>query len=78
VEAAWPSYDVEAAAEPEVTLVVQVAGKVRDRLQVPTGLDQAQATERALASEAARRALGDRAQPRKVVYVPDKLINLVP
>jgi leucyl-tRNA synthetase len=78
VEAAWPSYDVEAAAEPEVTLVVQVAGRVRDRLQVPAGLDQAQATERALASEAARRALGDRAQPRKVVYVPDKLINLVP
>jgi leucyl-tRNA synthetase len=58
---------------------VQVGGKVRDRLRVPAGLDEAAATERALASEAARRALGgDGRRPGRVVYVPDKLINLVP
>jgi hypothetical protein len=51
---------------------------VRDRLQVPAGLDEAAATDRALASEAARRALGNGGHPSRVVYVPDKLINLVP
>jgi leucyl-tRNA synthetase len=74
--AAWPEYDPEAAAEPEVTLVVQVAGKLRDRLQVPAGLPEAQAIERALTSEKVTQHLGGR--PRKVVYVPDKILNLVP
>jgi len=77
-DAAWPVYDAAVAAEPEVTLVVQVAGRVRDRLRVPAGLDKSAATERALSSEAARRALGDGGRPTQVVYVPDKLINLVP
>ena len=78
-DAAWPEFDAAAAAEEEVTLVVQVGGKVRDRMRVPAGLDEAAATERALASEATRRALGgDGRPPRRVIYVPDKLINLVP
>jgi leucyl-tRNA synthetase len=74
----WPKLDEAAAAEPEVTLVVQVAGRVRDRLLVPAGLDEHSALERALASDATRRALGDGGEPRRVVYVPDTLINLVP
>ncbi|HSR23637.1 MAG TPA: leucine--tRNA ligase [Candidatus Eisenbacteria bacterium] len=81
VDAPWPAYDAAAAAEQEVTLVVQVGGRVRDRLRVPAGLDEAAATRLALASEAARRALGGgagAARPRRVVYVPDRLINLVP
>jgi leucyl-tRNA synthetase len=77
-DAAWPELDPAAAAEEEVTLVVQVAGRVRDRLRVPAGLDRAAAIERALASDATQRALGNGAQPSRVVYVPDKLINLVP
>ena len=77
-DASWPELDEAAAAEREVTLVVQVAGRVRDRLRVPAGLDEASATERALASETARRALGDGVRPGRVIYVQDKLINLVP
>ncbi|MBO0683687.1 MAG: leucine--tRNA ligase, partial [Candidatus Dormibacteraeota bacterium] len=77
-DAAWPDYDAEAAREEEVVLVVQVAGKVRDRLQVPAGLAEAEATERALASEAVRRALGNGNHPSRVIYRQDKLINLVP
>jgi leucyl-tRNA synthetase len=77
-DASWPEYDAAAAAEREVTLVVQVGGKVRDRLRVPAGLDEADATRRALASKAARRALGNGSRLSRVVYVPDKLINLVP
>jgi len=77
-DAAWPSYDAAAAAEREVTLVVQVGGRVRDRLRVPAGLDEQAAVERALSSDATLRALGNGGRPRRVVYVPDKLINLVP
>jgi leucyl-tRNA synthetase len=78
-DAAWPECDAAAAAEREVTLVVQVSGKVRDRLRVPAGLDEASAVEQALASEATRRALGgDDRRPSRIVYVPDRLLNLVP
>jgi leucyl-tRNA synthetase len=77
-DAQWPDYDAITAAEHEVTLVVQVAGKVRDRLRVPAGLDEPAAIELALASEATRRALGNGDRPSRVVYVQDKLINLVP
>jgi leucyl-tRNA synthetase len=76
-DAAWPVADPRLAAEPEVTLVVQVAGRVRDRLRVAAGLDERAAIERALASEAVRHALG-RDRPTRVIYVPDRLINLVP
>src|SRR3979409_56843 len=44
-DAAWPQYDPAAAAEPEATLVIQVAGKVRDRATVPAGTTEAQALE---------------------------------
>jgi leucyl-tRNA synthetase len=76
-DAAWPEYDAKAAAEPEVTLVVQVAGKVRDRLRTRAGLDEDGALQMALASEPVLRALAG-AEPSRVFYVPDKLINLVP
>jgi leucyl-tRNA synthetase len=73
----WPEYDAAAAAVPEVTLVVQVAGKVRDRLTVPVGTSEEKALEAALASDRVRAAFDGR-RPSKVVYVPDRLINLVP
>jgi len=76
-DATWPEFDAAAAAEPEVTLVVQVAGKVKDRLTVAAGLSEEQALAMALASERVRSALNG-TKPSKVVYVPNRLINLVP
>jgi len=76
-DAAWPQFDPAAAAEPEVTLVIQVAGKVRDRATVPVGTTEAAALEVAMRSEKVRAALNGRT-PSKVIYVPDRLINLVP
>ena len=76
-DAAWPAYNPAAAADPTITLVVQVGGKVRDRLELPAGLPEADAREAALRSEKVGRAL-DGKPPRQVVYVPDRLINLVP
>jgi leucyl-tRNA synthetase len=74
---AWPAFDPAAAAEPKVTLVVQVGGKLRDRLIVDAGLSEAAALELAIQSDKVRAVLDGRA-PAKVVYVPDRLINLVP
>jgi len=76
-DATWPEFDAAAAAEPQLTLVVQVAGKVRDRLPVASGLSEEQALAAALASDRVRAALNG-SQPSKVIYVPNKLINLVP
>jgi leucyl-tRNA synthetase len=72
----WPAFDQRALADAEVTLVIQVDGKTRDRIQVPAGLDKAHALERAKGTESVRRHLKDR-DPRKVIFVPDRLINLV-
>src|SRR5467141_3615100 len=76
-DATWPEFDAAAAAEPQVTLVVQVSGKVRDRLPVAAGLSEEQALAAALASDRVRAALNG-TKPSKVVYVPNRLINLVP
>jgi leucyl-tRNA synthetase len=72
----WPEVDLDATRAEEVVLVVQVNGKVRDRLTVPAGLSDQAAEEAALASEAVQKHLGGKA-PRKVIVVPDKLVNIV-
>jgi leucyl-tRNA synthetase len=77
-EAAWPEYDPQLAAEPEVTMVVQVAGRVRDRLRVRAGLSENDVLAIALASDKVRATLGSNGRPTRVVFVPDRLINLVP
>ncbi len=56
--------------------MIQVDGKTRDRIQVPAGLGKEHALERAKGREKVRRHLMDR-DPRKVIFVPDRLINLV-
>lgn len=72
----WPQVDEEAVAVEHFTLVVQVNGKVRDRLTVPVGISEADAKSAAEASEGAKKYLTGE-QPRKVIFVPGKLINIV-
>ncbi len=72
----WPVFDPSAVEVDEITLVVQVNGKVRDRLTVPVGTTEAEAQRLALASEAVQRHLGGKA-PRQVVYVEGRLVNIV-
>ncbi|MCC6906002.1 MAG: leucine--tRNA ligase [Anaerolineae bacterium] len=73
---AWPQADLEAAREDMITLVVQVNGKVRDRIDVPVGISEADAKARALASAKVQEAL-DETAPKRVVVVPGKLVNIV-
>ncbi|HEX9013988.1 MAG TPA: class I tRNA ligase family protein, partial [Anaerolineaceae bacterium] len=62
----WPAVDEEAAAQERITLVVQVNGKVRDRLTLPADVYQEEARTAALASEAVKKLLDGRT-PRQVV-----------
>ncbi|MFL6239206.1 MAG: leucine--tRNA ligase [Actinomycetes bacterium] len=75
--AAWPTADPALLVEESVICVVQVAGKVRDRLDVPPSIGEDELRERALSSEAVRRALDGRGVS-KVVVRPPKLVNVVP
>ncbi|MDP7619197.1 MAG: leucine--tRNA ligase [Dehalococcoidia bacterium] len=72
----WPSWDDRFVAQQEVTLVVQVDGKLRDRLTVPAEIDESAARELALSSEKVRTALGA-LEPKRIVYVPGRLVNVV-
>jgi len=75
-EAQWPSFDPDMLVDDQVTLAVQVNGKLRDTLTAPRGLDQAAAEALALASDKVQRQLAG-ATPRKVIVVPDRLVNIV-
>jgi leucyl-tRNA synthetase len=74
--AMWPSFDEELAREERVTLVVQVDGKVRDRIEVDAGADEDTCRELALGSEKVRAALDGR-EVAKTFVRPPRLVNLV-
>lgn len=72
----WPSWDEAATKEDVITLVVQINGKVRDRLEVPADLDDTAVREAALSSDKAQGWLEGKT-PRKVIVVAGKLVNIV-
>jgi len=72
----WPAADPEVARNDEITLVVQVNGKVRDKLTAPADADQATLQKLALASPKVAEALAG-AAPKKVIVVPGRLVNVV-
>jgi leucyl-tRNA synthetase len=75
-EAQWPEADSALLVEDQVTIAVQVNGKLRDTLTAPKGAPREALEEMALASEKVGRILEGKA-PRKVIVVPDRLVNLV-
>ncbi len=72
----WPEYEEALVAEDLVTLVVQVNGKVRDRLEMPAGTDKEEAERLALAAPKVQSFLVGK-QIRKVIVVPERLVNIV-
>jgi leucyl-tRNA synthetase len=72
----WPHWNPELAAEETVEIVIQVNGKLRDRLQLPVGLAEDDLRRHALASTKVQASIGAR-EPRKVIVVPNKLVNVV-
>jgi leucyl-tRNA synthetase len=75
-EAAWPDYDPAALERTEIELVVQVNGKLRDRLRISKHADEATVREAALASPKVREHT-DGKTIRKMIHVPGKLLNIV-
>jgi leucyl-tRNA synthetase len=73
---AWPTWDEDLAREDEVVLVVQVDGKVRDRITVPANADEAICLEAARSSDRVRRYLKGRDGVRAIVR-PPRLVNFV-
>ncbi len=72
----WPRFEPDLAAEEMITLVVQINGKLRARLAVRADISEDAAKEAALTDPNVERHLGGR-EPRKVIYVPGRLVNIV-
>ena len=75
-DADWPTHDPALLVEDEVTVAIQVKGKLRDTVTVAKGTGRDELEALALASDKVQRAL-DGAAVRKVIVVPDRLVNLV-
>jgi len=75
-DAPWPAVDPALLVEDEVTIAVQHKGKLRDTLTAPKGCSKEDLEAMALASEKVQRSL-DGAEVRKVIVVPDRLVNIV-
>jgi leucyl-tRNA synthetase len=72
----WPQVDLAAAADELITLIVQVNGKLRDRIMVPADVSEQDARSTALESEVIKKFLEGKT-PRKVIVVPRRLVNIV-
>jgi len=76
LDAAWPEVDETALIQNEITLMLQVNGKLRGQIQVPSDASKEQIEQLAKDSEAAQKALAG-ASPKKIIVVPGRLVNIV-
>ena len=74
--ARWPEADAELARDDEVEVVVQVNGKVRDRLALPAAATEEEASAAVFARAGCRSGSAAK-EPRRVIYVPGRLLNIV-
>jgi leucyl-tRNA synthetase len=72
----WPEFVDELANEEEITLVIQVNGKLRDKVLVPASIGEAEAKELALGRERVKAYVGGK-NPTRVVYAPKRVVNIV-
>jgi leucyl-tRNA synthetase len=72
----WPEYDSELVKEKMVTLVIQINGKVRDKMEVRTDLSEKEAKELAISRKKVQKWLSGE-EVKKTIFVPAKLINFV-
>ena len=75
-DAEWPAVDPALLVDDEVTIAIQVNGKLRDTVKAAKGADKADLEAMALANPNVQRIL-EGAAPRKVIVVPDRLVNIV-
>ena len=75
-EEKWPEFNPEFVKQDEMLIVVQVNGKLRDRLKIAVGTQQAEIEDAAMKSDKVKGVL-DGKKIRKVIYVPGKILNIV-
>ena len=75
-KAEWPAHDPNLLVEENVTIVIQINGKVRSKLDVPVGITEDKLKELVLADEKLKPWLKDK-PAKKIIIVPDKLVNIV-
>ncbi|MBU0648884.1 leucine--tRNA ligase, partial [Patescibacteria group bacterium] len=75
-ESDWPGYNEELVKLEEIELVLQINGKVRDKLNVPADISEEKAKKLALESEKIRKWLAGK-KPKQVIFVAGKLVNIV-
>lgn len=76
LDQSWPSVDEKALEKDAITMVLQVNGKVRARIEVSPGLSKDALETEAMANDRVQQFISDK-QIKKVIVVPDKLINIV-
>ena len=72
----WPKYDEKLIEEKNIVLIVQINGKVRDKIEIKSGTVQKEAEKTVLKSEKIKNLIGKN-EIKKIVFVPNKLINIV-
>jgi len=72
----WPKFNQKLIEEEKILLIVQINGKVRDKIESNANISQKQAENLALKSEKINKLVGDD-KPKKIIFVPNKLINIV-
>jgi len=75
-KAAWPEVEADCLEAESVTIVMQVNGKVREKIELPASLSEEQLKERVLSHEAVRKRLEGK-EILKIIAVPDRLVNVV-
>ena len=76
VKTEWPPYDPEAVSEDEILIVIQINGKLRDRITIPTSYEEDEVKTWALKSERIRKLVEGK-EIKRVILVPKKLVNIV-
>ena len=72
----WPGYDEKLIQEKSWQLVIQINGKVRDKIEVKKGISEKEVKELALSQDRIKKWLSNK-EPKKIIYIPGRLINLV-
>jgi leucyl-tRNA synthetase len=74
-DSGWPVFEAALAAEDVVTIAVQVNGKTRGTIQLPTGAGQSEALAAAMADQSISKFVSG--TPKKIIFVANRLLNLV-
>ncbi len=73
---AWPVYNIKLTEEAEYELIIQINGKMRDKIKISKKLENLEVEKLVLKREAVKKYLGNKL-PQKIIFVPNRLINLV-